>query len=306
MELLTIFTPTYNRAYILGQLYQSLLNQTDYRFEWVIVDDGSKDETEALVQGWIAENKIKITFKKQENQGKHIAINTGVSLANGELFFIVDSDDFLTDNAIEKIIDFWTNAKPNENISGIISYRKFLDGNLIGTPLPKGLQKCKMWETFDKYNSIGDKVVIYRTDIFKQYPYPKFDAEKFLGESYVFNKIDEKYDMLIMDEMLYVCDYRPDGLSQDFRRLYRNNPRGFLAIYEQSIEHALTRKQRLKNLAHILCLRLKLHCFWKGFKGKRFFSKCFATPLAFALYFKIFVLKKSDVKAIAEMQAKEK
>ena len=303
MNLITVFTPTYNRAYILPQLYNSLLKQTDSRFEWVVVDDGSKDNTEELVNSWVKEDKIKIVFKKQENQGKHIAINTGISLASGELFFIVDSDDFITENAVEKIIFFWENNNPADNISGIISYRKFLDGRLIGTPLPEGLKSCKMWETFDKYNSIGDKVVVYRTDIFREYTYPKFGEERFLGESYVFNQIDERYDMLIMDERLYVCDYRSDGLSQDFRRLYRDNPRGFLAVYEQSVGHALSFSRRLKVVAHILCLRLKLHSFWAGLKGKNFFLKLIAIPLAFALYFKIFILKISDVKAISETQA---
>ncbi|MBE5739549.1 MAG: glycosyltransferase family 2 protein [Clostridiales bacterium] len=304
MELLTIFTPAYNRAYILPQLYRSLLRQTDNRFEWVIVDDGSKDDTETLVQGWIQENRIKIGFQKQENQGKHIAVNAGAVLANGNLFFIVDSDDFLTDDAVEKILSFWETSRPQDDISGIITYKKLLDGQMVGSKLPPEIQRCKMWEAARKYGSTGDKAVVFRTEIFKQYAYPKFEDEKFLGESYVFNQIDEKYDMLIMDACLYLCDYRPDGLSQDFRRLYRNNPRGFLAIYEQSVEHSLNFKQRLKTMAHIFCLRLKLHCFWKGFKGKRFFLKCLATPFAFALYLKIFVLKKSDVKAVAETQAK--
>ncbi|MBR3804358.1 MAG: glycosyltransferase family 2 protein [Clostridia bacterium] len=304
MELLTIFTPAYNRAYILPQLYNSLLKQTDTRFEWVIVDDGSKDNTEELVGSWIAEGKIKIIFKKQENQGKHIAINTGLTLASGELFFIVDSDDYLADDAVEKIISFWEESQPKEDVAGIIAYRKFLNGNIIGTKLPLEIKQCKMWEMASKYQSSGDKAPIFRTEVFKKYPYPKFEGEKFLGESYVFNQIDESYDMLVMDEGLYFCDYRPDGLSQDFRRLYRNNPKGFLAVYEQSVNHAINLKQRLKTTAHILCLRLKLHCFWKGFKGKRFFLKVSATPLAFALYFKIFVLKRSDVKAFAETQAK--
>ncbi len=304
MKLLTIFTPAYNRAYILSQLYNSLLRQTDTRFEWVVVDDGSKDNTEELVQGWIQENKIKIVFQKQENQGKHIAVNTGAGLASGELFFIVDSDDYLSEEAVGKIFSFWENSAWDESICGIISYKKLFDGQMLGSKVPPEIKRCKMWEAARKYGSTGDKAVIFRTDIFKQYTYPKFEGENFLGESYVFNQIDEKYDMLIMDEALYFCDYLPDGLSQDFRRLYRNNPRGFLAIYEQAVNHALNTKQRLKTTAHILCLRLKLHCFWKGLKGKSFFLKLLAMPLAFALYFKIFVLKKSDVKAVAETQGK--
>ena len=301
---LTIFTPSYNRAYILPQLYNSLLKQTDSRFEWVIVDDGSKDETEELVDGWIRENNLKIVFRKQENQGKHIAVNTGVSLASGELFFIVDSDDFLSEDAVEKINTFWESNHLDSGVAGLLFYKKLLNGQLVGAKLPSQIKRCKMWEAARKYGSTGDKAPVFRTDIFRQYVYPKFEGERFLGESYVFNQIDEKYDMLIMDEALYFCDYRADGLSQDFRRLYRNNPKGFLAIYEQSVGHALNLKQRLKTQAHIFCLRKRLRRFWGGFKGGKILLKCIAALLGLALYFKIFVLKRSDVKAVAETQAK--
>ena len=126
--LLSIFTPSYNRAYILPILYKSLVGQTDNNFEWVIVDDGSSDNTEELVNEWIAENKIHIVYYKQENQGKHIAINSGVKRASGELFFIVDSDDSLTPDAVQQVRGFWIEKAPVVGISGIISYRQFPDG----------------------------------------------------------------------------------------------------------------------------------------------------------------------------------
>lgn len=302
MELLTFFTPAYNRAYTLPRLYESLLRQTDSRFEWVIVDDGSKDNTEDLVNGWINDGKIKIVYQKQENQGKHIAVNTGVNIASGELFFIVDSDDFVSDDATQKVFDFWEEQQPDETISGILSYKNFSTGKLSGFKLPENVKKCKFRDTIRKYGSYGEKTMIYKTDVLKKYPYPKFKGERFLGESYVFNQIDDNYDMLVLDDVLYYFEYQENGLSQDFRKLYRNNPNGFLICYEQSVKYQKSFKRQIKTYAHICCLRLRLHKYFKGFKGGAIFKKLLATPLGIALYFKIFVLKMSDVKHYTQSQ----
>lgn len=293
---LSIFTPTYNRAYILSELYESLVKQTDKNFEWILVDDGSTDNTSELVNKWILESKITIRYIKQKNQGKHIAINTGIEQAEGELFFIVDSDDRLTPNAVETVRDFWNSFTKNEDYSGIISYRLFPDGRLVGTPLPTDLSHCKLRECNAKYGSVGDKVVIYRTDIFSQYRYPQFENERFFGESYVFNMIDDEYDMLIMENSVYVFDYQKDGLSQDFRKLYRNNPNGMRVSMIQALKYDNTLKIRLKTLAHIGCLSIGLHDMKEYFKVAPLWSTVMALPLAVALYIKIFKLKASDVK----------
>lgn len=302
--LITIFTPSYNRAYILPMLYQSLVNQIDPNFEWVIVDDGSSDNTEELVSSWIEENKIHIYYKKQPNQGKHIAINTGVQMAKGELFFIVDSDDNLTPNAVQTVRSFWQKRKIINGISGIISYRQFPDGKLVGTNLPSSVDKCKLRECESKYNSVGDKVVIYRTDVLKQYPYPKFWGEKFLGESIVFNQIDDNYDMLVMNARVYNFDYQKDGLSQDFRKLYRNNPNGFLLQFEQTLKYSNSFKTRLKTTAHMACLSWHLNKMGKYFTQGNLLLRMLAFPIGLALNFKIFVLKVSDVKPFVESENK--
>lgn len=300
--LLTIFTPAYNRAYILPNLYNSLLVQSDMNFEWVIVDDGSSDNTEELVKSWIKEGKISITYKKQPNQGKHIAINTGSQLAKGELFFIVDSDDDLTPDAVEMVRGFWLANRPDDSISGILSYRQFHDGRLVGNKLPDNVHRCKTYETDTKYHSYGDKVVIYRTEIFKKYPFPQFKGEKFFGESYVFNQIDDHYDMLVMNHVVYNFDYQKDGLSQDFRKLYRNNPNGFLLQFEQGSKYALGFKEKLKNAAHIACLCWHLDKTKYYFASSNILLRLMAFPIGLALYHKIFVRKVSDVKPFMESE----
>lgn len=306
MELLTIFTPTYNRGYILSQLYNSLKNQNNFNFEWVIVDDGSVDNTAELVKSWTKENYINIVYVKQENQGKHIAINSGVMIAKGELFFIVDSDDYLTNDAVDKVFEFWNKDRVNnDNISGIIAYRKFHDESVVGTRLPLSVEKCKLWDCVKKYNSVGDKVVIYKTEIFKKYKFPKFDGERFMLESYVYNQIDCKYDMLVLHDSIYYFKYQNDGLSQNFRKLYRNNPRGFLLCFEQALELTTANQSLLKNfktMAHIVCLRLKLKLKCKMIiRNVNFFS----VILGMILYIRIFIFKASDVKPFSYSEDKK-
>lgn len=289
--LLSIFTPSYNRAYILPVLYKSLVEQTDNNFEWVIVDDGSSDNTENLVNGWIAENKVRIVYYKQENQGKHIAINSGVNRASGELFFIVDSDDSLTPDAVQQVRNFWIKKKPVVEISGIISYRQFPDGKLVGNSLPKYVKQCKLRDCISKYGSNGDKVVIYRTEILRRFPYPKFDGELFFGESYVFNQIDDEYDMLVMDSRIYNFDYQLDGLSQDFRKLYRQNPRGMQVSFMQTLKY----NKSLRHIAHVCCLSMNNHNLLSTIH-KVGIKSIIALPIGLVLYIKIFIFKVSDVK----------
>lgn len=295
-RLLTIFTPAYNRAYILPKLYESLIAQSDKNFEWLLVDDGSNDNTKELAKQWQSEGRVNIKYILQENQGKHIAINTGIENAKGELFFIVDSDDNLTENAVAVIREFWNNINDNGCFSGIISYRIFPDGRLVGSKLPPYVTHCKLRDCISVYRSMGDKVVIYRTDILSKFRYPKFDGEKFFGESYVFNQIDDMYDMLVLDAGVYRFDYQKDGLSQDFRKLYRNNPIGMRTSMIQSLKYSPNLKAKLKTLAHIGCLSIRLNQMKEYFVSASIPLSICAFPFAIALYIKIFMLKASDVK----------
>lgn len=294
---LTIFTPTYNRAYILPNLYESLIRQDSKDFEWVIVDDGSTDTTESLVGKWIAGSDISIKYIKQENQGKHIAINTGADYAEGELFFIVDSDDSLKPNAVRAVSEFWK-SHDCTGVSGIIGYREFADGTLVGSKLPPNVRRCKLRDC-GALGSDGDKVVIYRTDVIRRYRYPKFRDERFLGESYVFNQIDDHYDMLVMNERIYSFAYQKDGLSQDFRALYRKNPLGFKACFEQNMKYVRGLNGRIKILAHLWCLGIATKDFSRLLRSV---SGVIALPLGILLYLKIVVLKSSDVAPYEESQ----
>jgi glycosyltransferase involved in cell wall biosynthesis len=294
--MLTIFTPTYNRSYILGKLYASLRAQTCSDFEWVIVDDGSADDTSRLVDAWMKECRLNIRYFRQRNQGKHIAINRGLEEARGELFFIVDSDDQLKERAVEAVTTFWRQARPDEGVSGIIGYREFFDGRIVGNPLPDGVTRCKLRETGSRYGSSGDKVVIYRTEVMRRFPFPQFGQERFLGESYMYNQIDDEYDMLVMPERIYRFGYQQDGLSQDFRKLYRQNPQGYLASYQQGMKYATRFPDKVRSTAHILNLCLRLGAVKVFLRHLLSVRGLFAFPPSLYLYYKIFIKQVSDVK----------
>lgn len=213
--MITIFTPTYNRAYRLPALYQSLQRQNSKAFEWIIVDDGSTDNTKELVNAWLAAgDPFEIRYYYKENGGKHTAINLGVQNAKYDWFFIVDSDDFLTDDAVAKIHD-WIGTVCDATIAAVSGTRCFPDTQTIG--------QCSIeQETYvdaanyerRKYRLLGDKAEVYRTEILNQYPFPVFPGEHFLAEGAVWDKIAlEGYKVRWFNYPTVVCEYLPDGLT---------------------------------------------------------------------------------------------
>lgn len=225
-KVLTVFTPTYNRGYILHKCYESLLRQTCKEFIWVIIDDGSSDNTKDLVKEWIKENKIEIKYYYQENQGMHGAHNKAYEVIDTELNVCIDSDDYMTDNAVELIINYWKNNRKDE-YCGFGALNIFENGEVIGTKFPEGLKESKYFDLYKKYKVKGDKKFIYRTELIKQNPYPIFKGEKYVGLDYKYMKLDEKYCLGLMNEPVCVVEYLADGSSLNMLRQYRKNPKGF-------------------------------------------------------------------------------
>lgn len=232
MKTLTIFTPAYNRAHTLSRTYESLLRQTCEDFEWLIVDDGSKDLTKALVEGWIQEGKIGIRYIYQQNQGMHGAHNTAYRNIDTELNTCIDSDDYMPDDAVETIINFWK-AHGSDKYAGIIGLDCTEDGNIIGTSFPEGMTETTLNGFYAKGGK-GDKKLVYRTDVIKQYPeYPIFEGEKYVGLAYKYMLIDQDYTLLTLNKPLVVVEYQQDGSSMNMYRQYWNNPKGF-AFYRKT------------------------------------------------------------------------
>lgn len=233
MKLLTVFTPTYNRAYCLNTCYQSLLRQSCKDFIWLIIDDGSTDNTRELIKSWIEENKIEIKYHWQENQGMHGAHNTAYEIIDTELNVCIDSDDYMPERAIENISLFWEKYG-NEKVSGIIGLDSYTDKSIIGTKLPENLQSSSLFDLYTKHGVTGDKKLVYRTELTKQYPYPLFDNEKYVGLAYKYYMLDKQYELLLLNEVLCCVEYLPDGSSLNMFNQYRKNPRGF-AFYRKEL-----------------------------------------------------------------------
>lgn len=243
--MITIITPTYNRAYIIEKAYKSLLNQDDKNFEWLVIDDGSTDDTKKVVQKFIKNSEIDIKYIYKRNGGKHTALNVGIKEAKGELILILDSDDYLTNNAISLINKYWKKYKIRKDICGMTFLRK------IANPVYKNkkFNECVDNLIDFKYNQnrLYDMCEVMRTDILKKYPYPEFKDEKFLSEVIVAGEIAKKYDTAYIPVEIYNTEYLEDGLSKNWIKQVVKNPLGARANNLMFMSKRFKYKIRLKN-----------------------------------------------------------
>jgi len=233
LKKLTVFTPTYNRAYCLHNCYESLKRQTSKDFVWLIIDDGSTDGTKDMIEKWIEEEIIEICYHWQKNQGMHGAHNTAYQLIETELNVCIDSDDYMPDDAVKKILTFWNQFGSNK-VSGMIGLDSDSDGRIIGTNLPMHLKQSRLFDLYNKHGVTGDKKLVYRTELTKQFPYPLFSNERYVGLAYKYHMLDKKYKMLLMNEVLCCVEYLPDGSSLNMLNQYIKNPKGF-AFYRKEM-----------------------------------------------------------------------
>lgn len=214
--MITVLTPTYNRAYTLPNAYESLKRQADHNFEWIIVDDGSTDNTEQLVSNWLNENLFRIEYYRQPNGGKHRAVNFGVKKAAGDFILILDSDDTLTEDCIA-FFDKHIPEVESDKYAGLAGLRGFSEGEgVIG-----GQKDDDSYIDATNIERIrlhlgGDKAEAYKTSIMKKYPFPEFQGEKFLAEGAAWNKIAlDGYKIRWYNHVLYKCKYLEDGLTKN-------------------------------------------------------------------------------------------
>lgn len=281
---ITIFTPTYNRAYTLQRLYESLCNQTCKAFEWLIVDDGSVDATGELIQSFIEEKKICIRYYFQSNAGKSMAHNKGVELADRELFVCVDSDDYLTVDAVEKIIQRWECVE--EGTVGIVAKRKTKDNIDITKTTIEDNSYLILREAYrDKYLS-GDTILIFDTSVIKKFSFPAFSDEKFVPEDYLYDKIGCVGNLNLLDEAIYICEYLPDGYTINMNRLIANNPNGYKEFVIQRLE---LEKSLFIRFLYLIRYEGISFVLGEGFILKRHFLGCIIAFLpGYVMYFKRF------------------
>ena len=243
MAILTVFTPAYNRAKTLPRTYESLRKQNCKNFVWLIIDDGSTDETAYLVKGWQEqENEFEIRYIYKENGGMHTAHNLAYENIDTELNVCIDSDDCVADGAIEKILAMWNKVK-YENYAGIIGLDADFEGNIIGKGFPKNMKDTTL-SGYYASGGYGDKKLVYRTDVIKQYPpYPVFPGEKYVALAYKYRLIDQDYKLAVLNEVLCNVEYQGDGSSATMWKQYVRNPNGFAFWRKICMQYPVSQKR---------------------------------------------------------------
>lgn len=240
---LTIFTPAYNRAHTLQRTYESLLQQDCKEFIWLIVDDGSQDNTAELVRQWQSQdNGFEIRYIYKENGGMHTAHNTAYENIDTELNTCIDSDDRLAAGAVRKILSKWELVR-DRGYAGIIGLDSDFDGHIIGKGFPESMTETSVIGYYAAGGS-GDKKLVYRTEIINKYPsYPVFEGEKYVALSYKYRLIDQDYKMAVLDEILCNVEYQPDGSSNTMWRQYLKNPKGWAFWRKVCMQYPISRKR---------------------------------------------------------------
>lgn len=253
MKKLAVLTPTYNRSGYLKALFESLCHQTNMDFEWWIVDDGSTDGTEAVIQGFQAQAVFPIHYTYKENGGKHTALNVAIPRITSELTIIVDSDDTLTSEAVETIYSYHSKYANQPKLCGYVFHRKFSDGHISG----------KIFEPDEKIGSYidvringddthADKAEVFYTKCLQEFPFPEYPGEKFLGEDTVWLPMGRSYDMVYINQAIYVFEYQDSGLTKNRRQHNIASPRGCMHRAALYMEWDIKLRYRIKGAMQYL------------------------------------------------------
>lgn len=271
--LITVFTPTYNRKACVHKCYQSLCRQTSFNFEWLIIDDGSIDDTQSLIEQWQKEQQnFKIRYSWKENGGLHSAYNKGIELAETELFVCIDSDDWMPEDAIEKMEHIWHGIQ-EKNYAGIMGIDCYQDGSCVGDRFPNGVEEMFLYEKMTKYHLAGDKKMVHRTAWLKRVaPMPTFDGEKNFNPSYMMYQLDQFGKLYVTNDCFCIVDYQPDGMSSNIYKQYRNSPNSFAETRKLYMAFPNTTPAfKLRQSIHYVSSCQLAGKFFKGLKESPFF-----------------------------------
>ena len=228
--LLTVFTPTYNRIELLPRLYESLKRQTSRDFTWLIVDDGSTDGTEKLINDFAREGVINIEYHYRENGGKMRAHNDGVRYCATKYFLCLDSDDYLVDDAVESLLSKALDI--DEKIAGIVAHKGKSETELLSDVNFPEVNKSSLYNLY--LNGFkGETTLMFVTDVIKKFPFPEIENEKYVPEDYIYDKIDVEYEYVVFDKIITVCEIVKNGYTDSVKKLKENNKTAFYLYYEQ-------------------------------------------------------------------------
>lgn len=248
--MISIVTATYNRENLLIQLYNSLIDQTCQDFEWIVVDDGSKDSTLEVLSKIYYEKKIYLKYFHQDNGGKHKAINHAVKNSSGEFIFIVDSDDYLPVNAVKYIHKRTKELSEKveyKRLAGICCLKGDFEGKIIGNALEQNII-CNYLDYRYYHKITGDKAEVFRRDILLEFPFPEYKNEKFCPEALVWNRIAKRYDMYFCNDLVYYCEYLSEGLTSNIYKIRKNSPKATLTYYYELYNSPVPYVTKVKSL----------------------------------------------------------
>ena len=239
--LFTIFTPSYNRAKLLGRVYSSLLVQSCKDFEWIVVDDGSHDETQSVMRKYIMEDKVPIKYIQQNNHGKHSAHNEALKHSSGKWFICVDSDDVLSVNALYDIS--LQLHKTTKEDCGLVGYKVDFHNKLLCSTFPKGVQHINAYELDHTFGLTGEFAYVFKTEIISKYLFPVIEDEKFITENVLYDALAiDNFKLVLCPIIITECEYQKDGLTSNQYRVLKNNPIGYMLYYKQRISLARSLK----------------------------------------------------------------
>lgn len=258
---LTVFTPTFNRRELLTRCYESICRQTNKDFVWMIVDDGSTDDTKKFADEWKKSSDLEIRYIYKDNGGLHTAYNVAIENIDTELCVCIDSDDFMPDNAVELILNFWDKYGSDE-YAGIVGLDFNLDGKVIGDPLPNQKTVNLIDLFIGKYDIVnGDRTNVIRTELYKTVaPMKVFPNEKNFNPHYMHLQISEKYDFLVLNENLRFVEYQVDGMTNSMLKQYKSSPNSFAEIRKLYLSFSGTSlKFKIKHSIHLVSSCILAH-----------------------------------------------
>lgn len=285
MRSFTVFTPTYNRCYCLRKSYEALCAQTCQDFTWLIVDDGSTDDTREQVRNWQDEGVIDIVYVYQENHGKQRAVNTGVANCVSPYFGFLDSDDYYCPNTVERFLRDFKMIEHDNSVAGVLARRGSDADTVLGpTNIPEGRYVLNYNALVRKYRFCGETCRAYKTDALRRYLYPEIE-DKFIPENVMLSAIDQDYDLLIANEVYSISRYLDDGYTAQGRALFHANPTGYALGFAQAADSRIGFLRRAKYV-----LLLSVWCKVKGMshpekmlKGKALYYVL--APVSLVAYF---------------------
>ena len=276
---------------MLSGLYKSLCKQTSKNFIWLLIDDGSTDNTEEYIKKLICEHKINIMYHYQNNGGKYVAHNTGVKMCSTELFLCVDSDDELLPQAVEKIEYIWGFIKENSNIGGIVTPKEMNGCSYFINP-PK---MSKLMDLYNRKNLVGETALVFRSSILKEILFPVNLNEKFMSEDVLYNLLDQKYELFVLNDFIYRAEYQDDGITKNIQRIHWKNTQNTLLMYKSNAAYQSSFTKAVKSYGCYLAwkkIRNLPDCNqnWKISLKVKFFGS-----LLFHHYYKLFGTQEKEV-----------